>query len=186
MLHAVREISKVTRNKLDLRHIHVKSTTVKFVSCCSLPVPYQEQQNYCIPQTATSQFRIRSSRTIASLRQQFPSSVSGAADLLHPSDSNLPVPYQEQQNYCIPQTATSQFLIRSSRTIASLRQQPPSSVSGAADLLHPSDSNLPTSSATFSYYFFFRIRKSFVLCGQTLSVLIATELTKHAVLLFSE
>jgi hypothetical protein len=23
MLHAVREISKVTRNKLDLRHIHV-------------------------------------------------------------------------------------------------------------------------------------------------------------------
>jgi hypothetical protein len=25
MLHAVREISKVTQNKLDLRHIHVKS-----------------------------------------------------------------------------------------------------------------------------------------------------------------
>jgi hypothetical protein len=25
MLHAVREISKVTRNKLDLRHIHVKT-----------------------------------------------------------------------------------------------------------------------------------------------------------------
>jgi hypothetical protein len=43
MLHAVREISKVTRNKLDLRHIHVKKKEMKEeeaafsllpVSCC--------------------------------------------------------------------------------------------------------------------------------------------------------
>jgi hypothetical protein len=30
MLHAVREISKVTRNNLDLRHIHVKEKQARY------------------------------------------------------------------------------------------------------------------------------------------------------------
>jgi hypothetical protein len=72
------------------------------------------------------------------------SSVSGAADLLHPSDSRPIASVRQQQTYCIRQIAADLLHPSdSSRPIASLRQQQTYCIpQTAADLLHPSDSNL--------------------------------------------